>query len=780
MFKRHFLIISDLIVFGILFIIFILEIMQVISSCFCLPNTFEILTILLPTIITIVSVSLSLNKEKIYGVTILDLTQLQGPLYFSFTHMVSITIIIFGSFTAFSFFKANISIIYLLCLSWIYSVIFTFQKLPLLTQNRPVITSLIRKKYAFISKSESLFAEKDRDTLNRLLRNILFTEGISSLYEVLKTQNQKTDEGIINNLLDIQNRFFEKTKENIEIIQNHHHDSFDGIDLQDAITTGYDNVQTVLTEKQFKAQFYHLTRSIFALHSICKASKYEEKEKTQLRNLISSITMSNHEIVKSKYLPFLVCMTFTTLADGEIWFVRNLRDGVFYPGCLFNPKDNPFGLFISIIIAFFKNGTDITDEKNNNFDTFLNEKPENLNSSGENWIELATHLISFSDSSSIIKTLPTLLFIYDSIKSGYYMRKDQNHAYCIQPPFSPEHIINAWLEIICFYIYDSDIRNNLEKVLSQLSDDHKNLLAEVLSAEWVRDEQFNDKYRIKYVDKMFTREATPYKTNTLQSTMDFLIKFRHDWILEKHTPSTETSDMDFKLEKEKIKKRFLDFNSENPFATANYVSPENIKKKYFSLLIERNHTSKLLDLHLENLKTAINRTLQNSISSKIKAEPVSNHKLNDNQIQQIIDLNPNIRSQNSNLFSKENLEEINKITTLDKSGILPPNMYCKQEALSINVEFDDDNSFVRNLTNGEVDKIIDNDYQYLNGFYRYKPVVNEESSIILLTRDELRTLIAKKYLFIVISFFEQIVVDPDKCLRYENQKDPIDDGCLDK
>lgn len=778
MLKRHLLIIIDMILAVILFVIFFLELTQTISWWGVPPEFFGIITILLPAIITIVSISLSLNKEKIFGVTILDLTQLQGPLHYSFLHMVSLTIIMFGLFTVFSFFKANISIILLICLSWIYCIIFSIQKIPLLTQNRQVIESLIRKKYTILSKSESLFAEKDRDTLNRLLCNILFTEGISSLYEVLNKQNQKTDEGIINNLLDIQNRFFEKTQENIEIIQNHHHDSFDGIDLQDAITTGYDNVQTVLTEKQFKAQFYHLTRSIFALHSICKASKYEEKEKTQLRNLISSLTMSNHEIVKSKYLPFLVCMTFTTLADGEVWFVRSLRDGVFSPVMLFNPKENPFGLFISIVIAFLNNCNDIPGEKQKNFDAFLKEAPENINSSGINWIELATHMISFSNSSLIITMLPTLLSIYRSIKATYYIRNNENHIYCIQPTFGPEHIINAWLEIICFSIYDFDTENDLNNVFSQLSDEDKGLLVKVLSAEWIVDEKFNDKYKLKYFDKMFTRDATPYITYTAKSIMDYLIKFRHNWLLTKQASSLEADDMDFEKEKEKFKRKFSDFKNGNPFDTSNHLSAENMTKKFFPLLVETNHTSKLLEIFLKQFITSIKLGIQKTISDKTDAEVVSNHELNNDQIRKIVALGPNLRSKFSDYLTNNELEKINMKVSLDESGILPPDMYCKLEALTVHVEFDSENTFKRDLTDSEVDKIIDDNYQYLNGFYRYKTITNDESSTLLLTRDELRANITKKYIFIVISFFEQIDVDPTMCLRFEYQNSASYDDCL--
>ena len=51
-------------------------------------NPYSCIIVLLPAVVAILAVSLSLSKEKIYGVTLRDIKTLRGPFYFDFLHVV--------------------------------------------------------------------------------------------------------------------------------------------------------------------------------------------------------------------------------------------------------------------------------------------------------------------------------------------------------------------------------------------------------------------------------------------------------------------------------------------------------------------------------------------------------------------------------------------------------------------------------------------------------------------------------------------------------------------
>ena len=80
-----------------------------------------IVVTLVPCIITVVSISLSISKEKIYGVTINEITELRGRFYFTFFHMILITCGIIGIYSLLSAFNARIGIYCLEFISFIYS-----------------------------------------------------------------------------------------------------------------------------------------------------------------------------------------------------------------------------------------------------------------------------------------------------------------------------------------------------------------------------------------------------------------------------------------------------------------------------------------------------------------------------------------------------------------------------------------------------------------------------------------------------------------------------------
>ncbi|MDY2687326.1 MAG: hypothetical protein SOV72_04440, partial [Candidatus Enteromonas sp.] len=93
-------------------------------------NPYSCIIVLLPAVVAILAVSLSLSKEKIYGVTLRDIKTLRGPFYFDFLHVVIVmaAVILLG----FIFYALDLKItLYSLeIVAFLYALYFAVQDIP--------------------------------------------------------------------------------------------------------------------------------------------------------------------------------------------------------------------------------------------------------------------------------------------------------------------------------------------------------------------------------------------------------------------------------------------------------------------------------------------------------------------------------------------------------------------------------------------------------------------------------------------------------------------------
>jgi hypothetical protein len=87
----------------------------------------------------------------------------------------------------------------------------------------------------------------------------------------------------------------------------------------------------------------------------------------------------------------------------------------------------------------------------------------------------------------------------------------------------------------------------------------------------------------------------------------------------------------------------------------------------------------------------------------------------------------------------------------------------------VNLEYLSLDSIIRNLTDEEINVIIDRDYKKIDGMYQYTEAVNSKTSIWF-TRDEMINLISKKFFYVRIVFSSRIIFDYDKILFAEKIK----------
>ena len=128
------------------------------------------------------------------------------------------------------------------------------------------------------------------------------------------------------------------------------------------------------------------------------------------------------------------------------------------------------------------------------------------------------------------------------------------------------------------------------------------------------------------------------------------------------------------------------------------------------------------------------------------------NKINDYDyqvIEEIHNFKPDFRTPYTYLYKpnaseneKRIIKEINNITIIDGGFYFDGDLFIKNNSIGLNIEYCDDLSSIRKLNNDEINKIIDRDYQLINGFYKYTEYSNSKKSVIL-TREQIFDIISE-------------------------------------
>jgi len=775
----------DFIAFITLIIFFILEILNVINVNLNNKLVFDLIIVLLPAIITIVSISLSLAKEKVYGVSLDDFVKLRKKSIYSFTHMVIIMAISIGLYTIFSIFTTYLTILLLDVFAFNYSLIFSIQEIPVLVRNKKRLNKIIKYRYQNTNKSELFMDQSNTKTLHDVIQFMVLNDGIIASYNSLKQYRGKESGSYNSNLFDYlltsQNEYFWDASLDLEVLSSNIGGKYKNIEIIKAIDTAYSNIIVLLSNDvsiNYKNDFtedktYHLTRSIFALHRICTNLKLEAKENNNLKEITTDIVLSSFSEKRDekKDLSFAVLMSVVSLKDGEVWFIRQLRDNNLYPSSLFSFENNLLGLFISIFISHIIRKKLVSDEKINILNSFLLEPAAGLNSDGSSWNQLMAKMLEFSNSKFVVKSLIDLIEIYNSIpESQYYFVKNMMVTDALND-FDKRNIIDAWLEIVmfgdCFGIEKKDI----EDVINCLDDATKACFIDTISKKWIIDNQLNKNYQISFLNA-FNIHFDKVDVNFYnKDIIEFLIKYKNDYYKNNLIEKINNDIEDIKIMKDKIKTTFNLSISNNEFLDNN-IDLSREQSVFFSWRLEKGDLKMLLDAYLKQLPESIMYSFRKEIEANISPLVINDYKLTKEQMNQILDFKPDKHSLLNGIIynTTDEIKQIGYNIPSLKTRMLPTNLYMKDDCIRINAEYDEEHSNIRFLNDEEIDNIIDNEYQLINGLYRFSEYSNDITRSFLVTRDELKQLLKKRVMYAFIVFKKKIIIDKSKCLWFKNSE----------
>jgi len=744
----------------------------------------NIVFILLPAVITIVSIPLSISKEKIFGVERYKFNTLRSSWTYTFLQMVFITIFIFLLYAFCVFFGFKLSKICLDVISVFYAVYFSQQEIPLLIGNENAAISIINKYYLATHEKRVLEDRLNEEIIyfEKIARCSIFTRGLKTTFKMLKNK-KLSDSIILEDLLSKENDYLFDAVRNISILKSNPSGEYKGININDMINQGYENIYDLLRltddfnyQKIFNGEDknYQLTRSFFCLYKLTQGLELESNQINKTNSILFAL-MSNIERkdnTKNESLSFLNAMMSNTLALGEMWFAERLRDYDF-PFSFISRWGFSIGFFY-VIYCFYlsKICSNTSNETKTAIDIFVNSPSKSINSDGLSWIQNAASFIESGNDKEILSSISQLLSMYGAsndmifyvIKSGVISseKDSQFHKY---------HIFDVWLEIILYSPYFYSNQQEITDVLESLSPDDRNLLLQRMDEKWIIDGGLTINKAttigfLKYLGFDFEKDTSGEKEETIKALCEFRKKYYEEQTIQKIKDNAINIDK-FDEYKNKLGKDFLEIIARLPLSN-NLIDLSHEKEFAFSLCLKGDGIDNLIQMYAKqmesSLKSFVREKVLDQVTSKFESKRYS---LDDEIIKQIIAFKPDLMTSSSSIqyhvseeykdFFKEKVKQI-------ENTFLPPNMFWKKGAIETKFEYIPEKSVFRKLKKEEIDQIIDNDFKMVKGLYKYGEYSNTDSHSFLITREQLFEYLLGSLYFSEIVFKCKVIVHADDVL----------------
>lgn len=758
----------------------------------------DIVMILLPLVFTTLAITLSLPRERIYGIENTEFRKLRGNKTYNFYEMLLITIIVFVIYSIGSNLNFVVSLWTLSSISVFYSIVFINQEIPILIHDDKKIKSIIRKNIHENKKEILLSEQSNAISMIDAIQDLLLTEGIISAYKVLETQDSQQNRIYLDKLLDIQNTYLFGYIGNHTMIIDSVKSQYKNIDIIQAVDTSLKNLKDIIGLNKAlnildiygdEEHFYHVTRSMFALHKILSILEINHKLKREFSELIQQIfMMMNYGKIDKKtkrfYYKILNAMLVNTTPNDELWFLELLRDSSF-EGVVSVYGTDEYMVFVSIYLYYLVElEVKVPQTFKDEIVGFINDHSRGINSDGENWKTVFIHKLNYIEPDKVSSLLSKLLEIYEcngNVFSWYESKKSSGRISSIlhEKSFSKELLMDWWIGYVLsnVSIHAYTFNQKEEVQLPILTKNDETLFAVVLNKKWFdEDDKLITKNNLPIFSFYNTKENV--ENHMDQSSIAVALKDFKNKIIKESIVRDINENMitiqKLKEHKETLTKGFISAIN-NISILDRKIDLSEVNKRYFALRFDSRWSDGLI--------TSVANKFPESIGRIIYDDFTNNQNINDkkNKITQystedlhkIIDFNPSVKHAyiyESRVDSEKErlINQINKIPNGEKLWV-PHDLFLRNNPIRINIEYIDEDSFVRFFNHDEINCIIDRDYKLVNGLYKYVEGADGEKSI-LLERDELFKIVANKFFYASIVFKCKIEYDFEDILYFDLSK----------
>lgn len=725
-----------------------------------LPSYVEVIGIVIQVLVpltpTIISIFLSLNNERIYGLKRSEFNFLRENSSFNTLGMTLISLSFLLCYFLFSLLQLQILLIGLCLETFFISFWFSYQQLGLLINSKNA--QAILRNYFFNHNGVMGFEMGPKakfQGFQKAFCNMLFTEGIKSSYYLFK--NKQNGSRVLLDLLSVQNQYLfrQKSKENLDDLKN----TEIGTDIFQILNTAISNLEECLDPDSGipnsenlpnKTYFYEFTRSIFLVHSLSKRVNEVNSCEHKISKLIYFLlTNKDQEELANCILNSMTVYSFCDL-DNK-WFFQCMLD-VSSGALLFDKFYNYYGFSITFLIYYFYLNKGIDNSAD-----FLQLKMNGPNSFGErlslafknSFILLNKYdfLNLFKIQINIFKDNDLVDFNYDLAKKGTFTPR---------PSFSVGFIFTAWLELLLCgtttFFYE---KSDFETLFSSFSYEIKKQIAKELDSSWFPpDGGLSIKHDFRYAYLMGLR-TSPFISPDLG---EYLFKFKNDTLksqINQELKQSQTQSASNQTIIEEFNKNFNNWVKSIPFPLSNdYPLTFNTCDSLIDIFGMDNPSS-VLKWFVDQISNKFYLYLYSCFLKKLGlCRDDLKYSLDDEDAQSIVKFKPDFKNSKYDYFSlKEddpNVLDLKRIKSFDCS-FLPRLTYWKREGIKLSLKFDPEKTSIRSLTPNEIENIIRNEYTENNGLYHYRRYINDKR-VVLVSKDELRKIIGQQYVVLSYSF----------------------------
>jgi hypothetical protein len=769
------------------------------SSLDSLGNiTSDIIIVLLPLVVTILSITLSMPREPIYGIENTDFRKLRGEKTYNFFDMMILTVLVFTVFGLATIFDFIITIWVLGFVSIVYSIIFLNQEIPILIRDDKKIKKIIGKNIHKNIKEITLESLPNEVSMLIALQNLLLTEGIISAYKVLESKNKERNRVYLDKLLSLQNEFLFGYIDNHTLVLESLSSQYKNIEILLAIDTAIRNINDIIGQNEQlnileiygdEEHFYHITRSLFSLHKILTELKFERKFTSEFSGIVVNIFMKikfgkvNESSNKFLY-KILNAMIINSVSKNELWFMEILRDSAFGDSFSVHGSDD-YMVFVSIYFYYLsKLENRVPDELKKKIEDFINQPSKGINSSSETWSQVLKHKLNYMNPKDVSTLLTKMLLIFECNSNSFTWYEPSFHGaqwstISGDHTFSKELIVNWW---IGYVLTDSNLHayafnNKTTLIMPELNKNDAYLFAVELNKNWFEDDKLKTGVNLPIAgfyginEKVESYMENSVLVNTLINFKNTQIKERIIKEIQDHPVTPDSLEKHKKVLVEGLKKAIQEFS-----VLDTSIDLSNAEKKYFGILFDTRWSEELVKSYAEKMPESLSRLIHDDFSKndavlKIKKQ-IKTYDVN--TLKHILSFKPTsryayIHDFNYNGEERNLVEEISKIP-MGKKLWVPRDIFLRNEAITANFEYDEVESFVRELTIDEINAIVDRDFKLVNGLYKYVEGVNGDKSI-LLNREELIKIVADKFFYARLVFKFKTVYKTEEILYFDIVKE---------
>jgi hypothetical protein len=645
-------------------------------------------TALVVGVFTILSISISLHKEKIWGIKADDFRKLAKP--FSLLCIMIIFLILIALNIIAMLFNCEIACIIISIFSIGFAICFCVQEIPILTREEKRLWKIVKKNIKY-EKKGNLYVIKLPKNLDGVISHLLFEKNISEVYRELSCkfigcECKKKNTALLDELLVKQNERLFKDK-SFEILLLEKNDA--DIPITQIHESAIENIKIILklektdiVEILTESSYDRVAQSLLAIAN-SKIYTTDNKANNDINeklfdifanNIFSPLVCEKRKIEIEKrnfFFGIIMAVLSYTINNGNDWFLKILRKYYKNETEMINNYTNMPEFFIITCWLLYnaqKEGSLANDDVKKMIYKFVNESDKKKSI----WKELYKDITVFGCSEQEHFSIKTLLDIY---KINELHNVGTNVDININEYLPGKSLLNWFFEML----FSSDYSHDTEpqELFVNCNKVEKERIADYLKHEWI-DEDDRIKNKLLKGQRFFDPNRSCTKP---QENFNNLIAWANQMLKNFVEDSFGVVNDDFLIE---LKKSMIE------------KVKSNLQK-----LPSFNDKIDLSDTQIEKLRNYCHKT--------------------QNDMQALAVINSYIKTIPDRIISK---------------------------GLNFNFEIDEKESKVEFLADEEINEKINTQYSKGDGRYFYYDL----KCNIFMTREELFNIIKKKHFVMQLAF----------------------------